>query len=108
MNIFKSLRSIKLNTNVTNKYSEEDKADTSIKISELALSDIVFQARDYLSEKDFEKLGSMINKEPMNKKDLDKISTFIISKGMPVEVIQKIIKTVTDDFLSLLDEIDDI
>ena len=42
----------------------------------------------------------------MNKEDLDNISTFIISKGMPVEVIQKIIKTETNDYLSLLDEID--
>lgn len=106
MNIFKSLRSIKLKSNVTTNYSEEEKADTAIKISELALSEIVFQARDYLSEKDFEKLGSMVNKEPLNKEDLDNISTFIISKGMPVEVIQKIIKTETNDYLSLLDDID--
>ena len=51
MNIFKSLRNIKLKSNVTTNYSEEEKADTAIKISELALSGIVFQARDYLSEK---------------------------------------------------------
>lgn len=105
MNLLKTLRNIKLKSNVTNAYSEEDKADTVVKISELALSEIVFQARDYLSETDFEKLGDMINKEPMNEKELDKISKFIIAKGMPVEVVQQIIKNESDDYQSLLDEI---
>lgn len=106
MNLLKSLRNIKLKSNVTNAYSEEDKADTVVKISELALSEIVFQARDYLSETDFEKLGDMMNKEPMNERELDKISKFIIAKGMPVEVVQQIIKNESDDYQSLLDEID--
>jgi len=105
MNLLKSLRNIKLTSKVTNKYSEEDKADTVVKISELALSEIVFQARDYLSETDFEKLGEMMNKEPMNERELDKISKFIIAKGMPVEVVQQIIKNESDDYQSLLDEI---
>lgn len=89
-----------------NKYTQEEQYDTVLKITDLSLSEIVFQARDYLSEEDFSMLENMISKENLTEEDLANINKFIVEKGMPEDVINKIIEEETNEYASLLDELE--
>ena len=50
----------------------------------------------------------MISKENLSEEDLANINKFIVEKGMPEDVINKIIEDKVSEYSSLLDEIDDL
>lgn len=107
MNIFESFKKKNLKEVMDkNKYTQEEQYDTVLKITDLSLSEIVFQARDYLSEEDFSMLENMISKENLTEEDLANINKFIVEKGMPEDVINKIIEEETNEYASLLDELE--
>lgn len=107
MNIFESFKKKNLKEVMDkNKYTQEEQYDTVLKITDLSLSEIVFQARDYLSEEDFSTLEDMISKENLSEEDLANINKFIVEKGMPEDVINKIIEEETNEYASLLDELE--
>jgi hypothetical protein len=107
MNIFESFKKKNLKEVMDkNKYTQEEQYDTVIQLTDLSLREIVFQARDYLSEEDFSMLEDMISKENLTEEDLANINKFIVEKGMPEDVINKIIEEETNEYASLLDELE--
>jgi len=109
MNIFESFKKKNLKEVMDkNKYTQEEQYDTVIQLTDLSLREIVFRSRDYLSEENFSKLEDMISKENLSEEDLANINKFIVEKGMPEDVINKIIEDKVSEYSSLLDEIDDL
>lgn len=109
MNNFESFKKDKLTLKEImdkNKYTEEKQCKTVFNITGLSLKEIVFQAKDYLSEEDFSTLEDMISKENLTEEDLANINKFIVEKGMPEDVINKIIEEGTNDYASLLGELE--